>query len=150
MIPSTIIGFVNNAALLLGLGLLYDILTLRQVGEKTSFNQLVTGVILGAIGIAVMSTPWEFIPGVIFDTRSILLCITGFFFGTLPVRPEKCVNKGVVCPWHNRSWFDASLDINPDVARSQRGSPQNNPSGISNLSCWNGTFRSTDEKPACK
>jgi len=85
MIPSTIIGFVNNAALLLGLGLLYDILTLRQVGEKTSFNQLVTGVILGAIGIAVMSTPWEFIPGVIFDTRSILLCITGFFFGTLPV-----------------------------------------------------------------
>ncbi|MBC2705480.1 PAS domain S-box protein [Desulfobacula sp.] len=85
MIPSTIIGFINNAALLLALGLLYDILTLRQVGGKTSFNQMVTGVILGGIGIAVMSNPWEFTPGVIFDTRSILLCITGFFFGTLPV-----------------------------------------------------------------
>ena len=68
MIPSTIIGFVNNAALLLGLGLLYDILTLRQVGEKTSFNQMITGVTLGCIGIAIMSNPWEFIPGVIFDT----------------------------------------------------------------------------------
>ncbi|WP_299983059.1 LytS/YhcK type 5TM receptor domain-containing protein [Desulfobacula sp.] len=85
MLPSTIIGFVNNAALLISLGLLYDILTLRQVGGKTSFNQIITGVILGVIGIAVMSNPWEFTPGVIFDTRSILLCITGFFFGTLPV-----------------------------------------------------------------
>lgn len=84
MLTSAIVGFIYNATLLIGLGVLYDILTLRRVGEKILFNQILTGVMLGAIGIAVMSNPWEFTPGVIFDTRSVLLCITGFFFGTIP------------------------------------------------------------------
>ena len=81
---SSIHGLMNNTALLITLVLLYDILTLRQVGEKTSVKQAFTGIMLGVIGIAIMSNPWEFSPGVVFDTRSILLCITGFFFGTLP------------------------------------------------------------------
>ena len=84
MISPTVIGFINNTALLICLGLLYDILTLRQIEEKKISNQILTGMMLGVIGIAVISNPWEFTPGVIFDTRSVLLCITGFFFGTIP------------------------------------------------------------------
>ncbi len=85
MIPSTIIGLFNNIALLICLGFFYDLLTVRQVGDKSSSSQIITGLILGVIGLAVMLNPWEFTSGVVFDTRSILLCITGFFFGTVPV-----------------------------------------------------------------
>ncbi|MBA3011125.1 MAG: PAS domain S-box protein [Proteobacteria bacterium] len=85
MIPSAIVGLFNNVVLLICLAYLYDQLTIRQVGDKSSFSQIFTGLILGVIGLAVMLNPWEFTHGVVFDTRSILLCITGFFFGAVPV-----------------------------------------------------------------
>jgi len=85
MIPSTMVGLFNNIVLLICLAYLYDLLTVRQVGDKSSFRQIYTGLILGVIGLAVMLNPWEFTHGVVFDTRSILLCITGFFFGAVPV-----------------------------------------------------------------
>jgi signal transduction histidine kinase/ActR/RegA family two-component response regulator len=83
MRTTTLTGLVNNAALLLALGLLYDTIALRQHSGKTSV-QVRTGIVLGAIGIAVMMTPWEFAPGIIFDTRSILLSVGGLFFGSVP------------------------------------------------------------------
>lgn len=78
------IDLVHNVALLLALGLLYDIIALKPQRAKPALQQLFIGVAIGAIGIAVMQTPWEFAPGIIFDARSILLCITGFFIGTVP------------------------------------------------------------------
>ena len=81
---STIIGLVNNAALLLALGVLYDTLGPRPRGGNPTIQQAPAGVILGAIGIAVMLNPWEFTPGVVFDTRSVLLSVSGLFFGTAP------------------------------------------------------------------
>jgi len=85
MIPYTITGLLNNIALLICLVFLYDLLTIRQVEDKTVAGQIITGMILGIMGLSVMLNPWEFAQGVVFDTRSILLCITGFFFGTVPV-----------------------------------------------------------------
>ena len=79
-----IIGLINNVALLLVLGLIYDLMGYRPRGEKPSYRQVITGIVVGAIGIGVMLTPWEFSAGVIFDARSILLSISGLFFGTLP------------------------------------------------------------------
>ena len=84
MTSSTIIGFINNTALLMTLGLLYDILVIRQSGQQSASDKIILGFILGMIGIGIMMNPWEFLPGVIFDTRSVLLCVTGFFFGTIP------------------------------------------------------------------
>ncbi|MEA3267493.1 MAG: LytS/YhcK type 5TM receptor domain-containing protein [Candidatus Fermentibacteria bacterium] len=78
------IDLVHNVALLLALGLLYDIIALKPHRAKPSVQQLFIGVVIGAIGIAVMLSPWEFTPGIIFDTRSILLGIAGLFFGTVP------------------------------------------------------------------
>ncbi len=83
MDTTTFIGLINNAALLLALGLLYDTITLKQQAKKPPV-QVLTGVILGAMGIAVMMNPWEFTPGVVFDTRSVLLSVGGFFFGSIP------------------------------------------------------------------
>jgi signal transduction histidine kinase len=69
---------------LLALGVLYETLGHRPRGEKPTLQQGLTGVVLGAIGIAVMLTPWEFTPGVVFDTRSVLLSVSGLFLGTVP------------------------------------------------------------------
>ena len=54
MIPSTIIGLINNTALLMALALIYDIVILRQPGQKASLNQVPLGIILGFLGIGVM------------------------------------------------------------------------------------------------
>lgn len=82
---SSAIGLINNAALLLALCLLYDMLGLRLHEKKTIIRQVLTGIVLGAIGLAIMFNPWNFGQGVVFDTRSVLLVISGFFFGTIPV-----------------------------------------------------------------
>jgi CheY-like chemotaxis protein len=41
-------------------------------------------VFIGLLGIAVMMTNWELLPGLVFDTRSVLLSISGLFFGAVP------------------------------------------------------------------
>ncbi|MDD2467892.1 MAG: PAS domain S-box protein [Desulfobulbus sp.] len=82
---SSVIGLVNNAALLLALCLLYDMLGLRFQDRKSLIQQFLTGIVLGAIGLVIMSDPWDLGQGVVFDTRSVLLVISGFFFGTIPV-----------------------------------------------------------------
>ncbi|MGC9396891.1 MAG: LytS/YhcK type 5TM receptor domain-containing protein [Anaerolineae bacterium] len=80
------LGLVQNAALLLSLVLVFDVFVLRWRAEQgTSLRrQLLAGLILGTIGVAVMLTPWVLIPGVVFDTRSVLLSISGLFFGPFP------------------------------------------------------------------
>ncbi|MBN1582143.1 MAG: PAS domain S-box protein, partial [Anaerolineae bacterium] len=80
MNSNTFMGLVNNAALLLALAILYDILP-PPAKTRRWLQAILTGILLGLIGVAVMLTPWRFSEGVIFDTRSILLSITGLFFG---------------------------------------------------------------------
>jgi len=81
---SPFIILINNVALLLAFGLLNDLVAYRPRGEKPTIQQIITGLTIGLIGIAVMLTPWEFSSGVVFDTRSILIGISGLFFGTIP------------------------------------------------------------------
>ncbi len=83
MNESTFIGLANNAALLVALGLVFDTVVLKPGYEKT-YVKILAGIVFGILGIAVMMTPWEFIPGVNFDTRSVILSIGGLFFGILP------------------------------------------------------------------
>jgi len=78
---STVIGLINNAALLLALGILYDII---ESNRKTAFSMILTGLILGFMCVCVMLNPWVFMPGLVFDTRSVLLSISGLFFGPVP------------------------------------------------------------------
>jgi PAS domain S-box-containing protein len=84
MSQSTFIGLINNAALLLALCLVYDMLGFRRRRSRKLSIQLLAGAILGGIGLAIMMTPWNFGGGVVFDTRSVLLVICGFFLGTVP------------------------------------------------------------------
>lgn len=68
----------------MALALIYDVVALKQSVQKASLNQVFPGIIIGFIGIGTMMNSWEYLPGVIFDSRSVLICITGFFFGAIP------------------------------------------------------------------
>jgi PAS domain S-box-containing protein len=84
MISESYLGLVHNVSLLLALVLIFDIVSQKWRNGRTWKQDILVGVIVGGVGIAIMLTPWVLIPGVIFDTRSILLGISGLFFGTLP------------------------------------------------------------------
>jgi PAS domain S-box-containing protein len=79
----TFMGLVNNAALLLALAVLYDTIPFQKTKQQRAW-ELLTGLFIGLIGMAVMLTPLRFTDGVIFDTRSVLLSLTGYFFGPIP------------------------------------------------------------------
>jgi len=78
-----LIALINNAALLLAIGVLYEVLFFNM-DISTRLKSVVVGIFIGIIGIALMLNPWELSPGLFFDTRSILLSLVGLFFGFIP------------------------------------------------------------------
>ena len=83
MDTSSFIGLLYNAALLIALGVIYDALNLESIKNKT-VRDLVSGLLVGLLGLAVMNTSWEMAPGVLFDTRWVLISLCGLFFGLVP------------------------------------------------------------------
>jgi len=75
---------IQNLALLLATAFLFDVVTSRRHTEQSLLWQVPTGFAIGAIGVIVMLTPWTFGQGIVFDTRSVLLGVSGIFFGTVP------------------------------------------------------------------
>lgn len=84
MNDSFFFGLIYNASLLLTLVLVLDFITSKLSGGRICLWKIATGVLLGGIGLAIMHTNWELIPGVIFDTRSVLLGAIGLYFGWIP------------------------------------------------------------------
>jgi PAS domain S-box-containing protein len=78
------VGLAQNAALLLAMALLFDQAPLRWRGYTIGWWQAPFGLFLGGIGILLMQSAWVLTPGIIFDTRSVLLGVSGLFFGLLP------------------------------------------------------------------
>jgi len=76
-------GLLNNAAILLALGVIYDALGLHAIVDKRK-RELLSGLLVGLLGLAVMNTPWEMTPGVFFDTRWVLISLCALFFGVIP------------------------------------------------------------------
>jgi PAS domain S-box-containing protein len=77
-------ALVCNTALLLLLVYVYDLLNVFHWLSRTWIRQVIAGLAIGVIGICVMLMPWTFATGIIFDTRSVLLALSGLFFGTIP------------------------------------------------------------------
>jgi len=78
------LSLAQNVALLLAAALLLDMTADRLRIRHPTLLQAPVGLLLGALGLVVMSTPLPLQPGVVFDARSILLGVTGLFFGTIP------------------------------------------------------------------
>ncbi|MGD9939306.1 MAG: LytS/YhcK type 5TM receptor domain-containing protein [Clostridia bacterium] len=84
MNSASFLSLVQNIALLLALVLLFDTIALRRKQDHEFLRKVGMGMFIGGIGLVIMLTPWVLVPGVIFDTRSVLLGVSGLFFGTLP------------------------------------------------------------------
>lgn len=72
-----------NIALLLALTIFFATYPFRNLKRITSHKVLV-GSIVGIIGILVMLNPLTLYEGVIFDSRTILLTVSGMIFGLIP------------------------------------------------------------------
>ena len=81
MTRTVLLGLILNAGLLLGLAVVLDLLSARTSLGRTWFGRTLAGVAAGLIGIGLMSAPIYTEPGLQFDTRSVLLSITGVFLG---------------------------------------------------------------------
>lgn len=77
------IGLIYNLSLLLVLSLIFSIVNTR-IEKAKGLRDVLAGVLIGIIGIAIMGNPVFFVEGVFFDGRSILLSMTGLFFGIIP------------------------------------------------------------------
>ncbi|WP_404360270.1 PAS domain S-box protein [Methylotuvimicrobium sp. KM1] len=84
MIVSGALAILQNAALLLTIALAFDMSAGRFLFKPNVVGQILIGSGLALIGTVIMLTPWYYQPGIIFDTRSVLLSISGLFFGTIP------------------------------------------------------------------
>lgn len=78
------IALVHNAALLLALVLVYDLVVSRYPLANKTGRQLAIGALLGGMGVGIMLAPFQLVPGIVFDTRSVLLAVAGMFFGFVP------------------------------------------------------------------
>jgi len=74
-----IVALLNNAALLLVLSVIYEITYLLY--PKTRIKQVVNGLLVALICLAIMAMSFKLRPGVVFDTRSILISVTALIFG---------------------------------------------------------------------
>lgn len=76
-------GLVYNASLLLCISIIHNSLFLKYEKEN-KLKSIIAGAIIGIVGILLMRTPVQISPGVIFDTRSILVSVIAMFFGFIP------------------------------------------------------------------
>ncbi len=79
-----VIGLIQNIALLLAFAMIYENFWLRDDEPRSFTAKIFTGIIIGGIGIVLIFTPWTMAPGLVFDTRSVMLSLSGVFFGALP------------------------------------------------------------------
>ncbi len=84
MNASIFIALLQNAGLLLAFVLVFELATTRFAQTRNHWQQAVLGVLLGALGAGVMLVPFQLVPGIVFDTRSVLLAVTGLYFGLVP------------------------------------------------------------------
>jgi PAS domain S-box-containing protein len=84
MYKPIIVGLLQNTAILLAISMIYDYWWIKDDGNRNLVNKIFTGLVIGIIGIILMLTPWILIPGISFDTRSVVLSVSGLFFGPIP------------------------------------------------------------------
>ena len=81
---SQFIALVSNIALLLALVYVNDIVAERPFVLNHRLRPWLIGLGLSIVVASIMLTPWIYVPGIIFDTRSVLIGICGLFFGFIP------------------------------------------------------------------
>lgn len=76
------ISLINNITLLIAISILYSFI-LRKWYYETKVHQIISGFLFGAVTIIGMLNPFVWTNGIIFDGRSIIISVAGFFAGPL-------------------------------------------------------------------
>ena len=74
---------IYNAALLLTLSIAYDMIITHKFDNR-ALAKVITGIIIGIIGLAVMIGPWKLNSGTVIDAQTILFSVAALFFGAVP------------------------------------------------------------------
>ena len=77
------LNLLLNTTFLVSISIIYN-LFFQRIQQQKLLYKLLGGVILGLAGIVLMSISLKLPNNVIFDTRSILLSISGLFYGLVP------------------------------------------------------------------
>lgn len=75
---------IQNITFLLSMGIVFDVTLRNWQTSNRWWRRAILGVLIGGIGIVLMEAPWITTENLRIDTRSILLSISGLFFGFLP------------------------------------------------------------------
>jgi len=75
-----ILELLQNVALLVTLSVGLQLLA-QRIDRPGLLYPLAAGALFGAVGVVAMMTPLEFVPGVIYDGRSIIVSLAGFIGG---------------------------------------------------------------------
>jgi len=77
------LNLVLNTTLLLSICIIFN-LFYQKLFAKNILYRILGGIVLGFAGIAIVAIAIHLPNKVIFDTRSILLCVSGLFYGVVP------------------------------------------------------------------
>ena len=80
---SFVISVIQNTAILFAVGIIYDFF-LKRKNPGSLVANILTGLLLGIIGYVLVLTPCVLSLGVVFNLSSILLLVSGLFFGLIP------------------------------------------------------------------
>ncbi|MCR3921185.1 MAG: PAS domain S-box protein, partial [Firmicutes bacterium] len=83
MDQNMVMQLISNVISLLALSVVYEVSYLLPVKHKLA-SEFIKGLLISLIGIIVMSIPFVLRPGLVFDTRSILIGVTALMYGTIP------------------------------------------------------------------
>lgn len=76
-------NLLYNTALLLSISIVYNLFFIHFDSRK-KWLEVILGIFLGGVGMLLMINTVSFSNGIIFDTRSILISVSGLFLGYIP------------------------------------------------------------------
>ena len=77
------INLVLNTSFLVSISIIFN-LYFQKIQQQKIVYKFIGGIILGLAGVILLTISLKLPNGVIFDTRSILISISGLFYGFLP------------------------------------------------------------------
>ena len=84
-------GIAENVVFLLAVALVYDLATSRRTVHGKPARQVAVGLLLGLVAVGTMIASLRLDSGIIFDARSVVLAVTGLFFGLAATLPAMAV-----------------------------------------------------------
>jgi PAS domain S-box-containing protein len=83
MALTSVMGFLQNAALLIAMAVVFDLALARRDARARAWNLVLLGSISGVLAGAIMLTPAVMQGGVRLDARGVLLSLTAVYLGPL-------------------------------------------------------------------